>query len=138
RYVRRLPVRTDLGFQVGLRGKGGGPDLKDGKYEAEVVTPDGTKSRVNVARSVSENRGTFSTQTPGVYRIHVKGEGKDPSGNVVAGEASARVIVYDEDTELTRPAADPEFLKKLTAASGGEALRVEQLPDFLNRLAERP
>jgi hypothetical protein len=38
---------------------------------------------------------------------------------------------------MLRPAADPEFLKKLSAAGGGEALRAEQLPDFLNRLAEQ-
>ena len=38
------------------------------------------------------------------------------------------MIVYDEDLELSRPAADPEFLAKLAAAGGGgEALRVEQL-----------
>jgi hypothetical protein len=34
--TRRLAARNDLGFQVGLRGKGGGPDLRDGKYEVEV------------------------------------------------------------------------------------------------------
>ncbi len=138
--VRRLPVGTDLGFQVGLRGKGGGPDLRDGKYEVEVETPKGQKLRTPVVRGATENRGTFTaTQVPGVYRIVVRGEGKDSSGGVVSGETSARVIVYDEDLEMTRPAADPDFLARLAGAGGGgEALRVEQLPDFLNRLAEQP
>jgi uncharacterized membrane protein len=137
--VRRLPVRGELGFQVGLRGKGGGPDLRDGKYEAEVINPAGAKVRVPVVRGSVENRGLYaSTQAPGVYRIVVRGQGKDPSGAEVSGEASARVIVYDEDVEMLRPAADPEFLRKLSAAGGGESLRVEQLPDFLNRLAEQP
>ncbi|MFO0930823.1 MAG: hypothetical protein U0736_27955 [Gemmataceae bacterium] len=137
--VRRLPVRTDLGFQVGVRGKGGGPDLPGGTFEAELIAPDGTTTRLPVNRSVSEIRGTVSGPTaPGVYRIRVRGEAKEPSGAAVNGEASARVIVYDEDLELTRPAADPEFLQRLAAASGGEALRVEQFADFLNRLAERP
>lgn len=137
--VRRLPVRTDLGFQVGVRGKGGGPDLIGGTFEAELTAPDGTKTRVPVSRSVTATRGTVTgLTTPGVYRISVRGEAKDTAGGTVSGEASARVIVYDEDLELTRPAADPEFLQKLAAASGGEALRIEQLADFLNRLAERP
>ena len=138
--VRRLPARTDLGFQVGLRGKGGGPDLRDGKYEVEVVTPTGQKIRTPVVRGATENRGTFTaTQTPGIYRIVVRGEGKGPSGEVVSGETSARVIVYDEDLEMARPAADPEFLARLaTAGGGGEALRVEDLGNFLNRLAEQP
>jgi hypothetical protein len=138
--VRRLPVRHDLGFEVGIRGKGGGPEIRDARFDVEVVTPDGAKINTPVTRSATENRGTFtSTQNPGVYKVVVRGEGKDPSGGVVSGEASARVIVYDEDVELSRPAADPEFLAKLSAAGGGgEALRVEQLPDFLNRLAEKP
>jgi uncharacterized membrane protein len=138
--VRRLPVRGDLGFQVGLRGKAGGADLRDGKYDVEVLTPAGQKVRVPVTRGSSENRGTFTaTQTPGIYRIVARGEGKDPAGGVVSGEASARVIVYDEDLEMTRPAADPEFLKKLATAGGnGQSLRVEQLGEFLHGLAERP
>ena len=68
----------------------------------------------------------------------VSGEGKDPSGEPISGQASARVIVYDEDIEMTRPAADPEFMRKLATAGGGEALTIEQLPEFLNRLAEQP
>jgi uncharacterized membrane protein len=136
--VRRLPVRSELGFLVGLRGKGGGPDLRDGKYEVEVINPAGQKTRVGVVRGPTENRGAFAaTQLPGVYKIVVRGTGKDPFGGEVSGQSSSRVIVFDEDVEMLRPAADPEFLKKLSAAGGGEALRVEQLPDFLNRLAEQ-
>jgi len=90
-------------------------------------------------RSPTQTRGVVgATRQPGVYRLTVKGEGKDPAGGVVSGESSARVILYDEDLELSRPAADPEFMKKLAAAGGGEALRVEQLADHLSRLAEEP
>jgi hypothetical protein len=48
------------------------------------------------------------------------------------------VIVFDEDLELTRVAADPEYLKKLATAGGGEANRVEALKDVLQRLAAQP
>jgi uncharacterized membrane protein len=137
--VRRLPVRSELGFQLGLRGKGGGPDLRDGKFDVEVVGPDGVKTKVPLMRSASATRGVYTaTRAAGVHRIVVRGEAKDPAGGVVSGEASARVILYDEDVELARPAADPEFLRKLATSGGGEALRVEQLGEFLNRLAEQP
>jgi uncharacterized membrane protein len=135
--VRRLPVRGELGFAMGMRGKGGGPDLRVGKYDVEMITPDGAK--VSLMRGTTQTRGVFATaKLPGIYKVSVKGEGKDPAGGVVTGTASARVIVYDEDLELARPAADPEFLRKLASAGSGEALRIEQLGDFLNRLAEQP
>lgn len=137
--VRRLPVRQESGFTVGLRAKGGGGEVKDGKYDVEVTAPDGTKSRVLVSKSATQGRGVFvGARKPGVYKLTVKGEGTDPSGGVISGESSARVIVYDEDLETARPAADPEFLRKLATTGGGEGLRVEQLPDFLNSLAEQP
>jgi uncharacterized membrane protein len=135
---RRLPVGAAIGFAVGIRGKGGA-DIRDGKFTAEVTSPDGAKSSVPLERSTSETRGVFAeTRKPGTYKITVSGEGKDPSGEMISGQASARVIVYDEDIEMTRPAADPEFMRKLATAGGGEALTIEQLPEFLNRLAEQP
>jgi uncharacterized membrane protein len=137
--VRRVPIRTELGFQVGVRPKGGGADLRDGKFQVEITSPEGTKSPVPVMRGTTENRGTVTTlRTAGIYLLSVQGEAKDPSGDVVSGGASARVIVYDEDLELARPAADPEFLRKIAAAGEGESLRVEELAAFLGRLAERP
>jgi hypothetical protein len=137
--VRRLPVRGELNFQVGLRGKGGGPDVAGGTYRVEVVRPDGTKASVPVRRGGSEDRGAYvRTEAPGTYRIQVHGKGKGPGGEVIEGDASARVIVYDEDLEMTRVAADHEYLRKLAAAGGGEHQRVEQLAAFLERLRERP
>ena len=137
--VRRLPLRNELGFQVGLRGKGGGPDLKGGTYKVTVVAPGGVRTAVPVSRGAVEGRGVFPrTDVPGVYRIEVEGKGKDPSGGVVSGRTSARVIVYDDDLELTRTAADHDFLRKLASAGGGEFHRVEGLAAFLNELYERP
>src|SRR6185312_392166 len=66
---RRIPVRSDLTFQVGIRGKGGsegaGADL-----EAEVISAEGAKVQVPLSRSASETRGLFAgTRVAGVYRI---------------------------------------------------------------------
>jgi uncharacterized membrane protein len=133
--VRRLPVRGDLGFSVGVRSRGG-VDLKDGTYSVEVVGPDGIKTPVPTARTATDDRGTFvKTDAPGEYLLTVHGKAKDPSsGETIEGEASAHFIVYDEDVEMKRRAADHEFLKKLAAAGGGDFHRVEELPDFLRRL----
>ncbi|MFO0877826.1 MAG: glutamine amidotransferase [Gemmataceae bacterium] len=136
---RRLRVGSDLGVSVGIRSKGGGPDIRDGTFDVEVTAPDGTTSKVPLLRSASQTRGIIpAARQPGIYRVRVRGEGKDPSGGLIQGESSVRVIVYDEDLELTQPAADPEFLKKLASAAGGEALRIEQLGEYLSRLAEEP
>jgi hypothetical protein len=133
--TRRLPARGDLGFSVGVRSKGG-VDLKDGVYTVEVVGPDGVKTPVPTARTSSEDRGTFvRTDIPGEYLITVHGKATDPSsGEVVQGEQSAHFIVYDEDIEMSRRAADHDFLKKLATAGGGDYHRVEELPAFLRRM----
>jgi uncharacterized membrane protein len=133
--TRRLPARSDLGFSVGVRSKGG-IDLKDGTYRVEVVGPGGAKTPVATARTATEDRGTFTkTDAAGEYRITVSGEAKDPtSGETVRGEASARFIVYDEDLEMSRRAADHDFLRKLATAGGGDFHRVEELPAFLRRM----
>jgi len=127
--ARRIPVRADLGFQCGVRAKGGG-EVPGAKIEAEVVTPAGVKIKVPLSRGKDETRGLFqATQAPGVYRVAVRSEGV---------EATSRVIVFDEDVEMTRPAADPAFLAKLASAGGGDAMKIDGLNAFLARLAEQP
>jgi uncharacterized membrane protein len=137
--VRRLPARAELGFSVGVRSKGG-VDLADGKYKVRVVGPGGAAVEVPTANGPTDTRGNFTrTEVPGEYRIEVQGEAKDPStGEDVRGEAAARFIVYTEDLEMTRRAADHEFLRKLSAAGGGDFHRVEDLPRFLEKLQHDP
>lgn len=135
--TRRIPVRSDLTFQAGIRGKGGS-EVTDVVLEAEVVAPGGARTPVPLSRSTSEVRGVFAgTRSPGVYRVVARGHGMD-GGAKIEGEASARVIVYEEDVEMLRAAADEELLKKLATWGGGEAYRVEELKDVLARLAEQP
>jgi uncharacterized membrane protein len=133
--TRRLPLHSDLGFSVGVKSRGG-MDLKDGSYTVEVTGPDGLKTPVPTARTTTDERGTFiKTDQPGEYLLTVHGKAKDPSsGEVIEGEASAHFLVYDEDMEMTRRAADHDFLKKLAAAGGGDFHRIEELPAFLRRM----
>jgi uncharacterized membrane protein len=136
--TRRLPLRTDLNFTMGLRSKGG-VDIKDGKYTVEVYGPDNLHVNVVPKKVGSEDGGVFTrADVPGEYRVVVRGEGKGPEGEEVRAEASARFLVYDEDAELTRRAADHEFLKKLATAGGGQFLRADKLADFLDKLQAQP
>jgi uncharacterized membrane protein len=136
--TRRLPIHTDLSFLMGLRSKGG-VDIKDGKYAVEVYSPDNLHVNVIPRKIGNEDGGLFTrADVPGVYRVVVKGEGKGPDGEDVKAEAMARFLVYDEEAELTRRAADHEFLKKLATAGGGQFLRADKLSEFLDRLQSQP
>jgi hypothetical protein len=131
--ARRLAVGTDLVFAGGLKGKGG-VDLP-ATLEAHVTDPEGTRTRVALTTSNGETRGVFAaTRTAGVYQIEVEGKGKDESGTMIQGKATARVIVFSEDRETTRVAANPDFLKQLAQEGGGESFRIEALSEVLERL----
>jgi hypothetical protein len=43
-------------------------------------------------------------------------------------------LIYQDDTELLRQAADHDFLTKLAAAGGGKFHRADELPKFLQEL----
>jgi uncharacterized membrane protein len=136
--IRRLPARNDLAFRVGVRSKGG-IDLKDGTYKVEVIGPDDVRTPVSITHAVSDDIGVFTkTTAAGEYRIVVEGQAKDPSGEVVTGTAAARFLVYEDDLEMVRRAADHDFLKKLANAGGGQFHRVEDLPAFLDKLQHDP
>jgi uncharacterized membrane protein len=138
--ARRLAAGGKLGFNVGLRGKGG-IDLADARFEAKVVGPNNVETAVPTAREKEEERGTYwKTDEPGEYRVVVKAAGKDSDGQPVSGEASARFLVSQDDTEMARRAADPEFLKRLASTGGGRfhSGDGDELPRFLKELASQP
>jgi uncharacterized membrane protein len=136
--TRRLPLHNDLGFRVEMRSKGNVP-IENGEYKVEVFGPNDLRKTVTTVRKEKVNRGTFvNTDVPGEYRIEVSGEGKDPNGETVRDKASARFMVYDDDLEMTRRAADHEFLKKLSAAGGGEFHLAKDLGPFLQQFQKQP
>ncbi len=134
--VRRLAAGGKVTFAVGLRGKTG-IDLPDGQFEVTAVPPGGGQPEpVPTARERDGQRGSFwKTDKPGEYKLVVRGKGKDVDGSEVAGEAAARFLVYRDDTELLRQAADHDFLRKLAAAGGGKFYRADELPKVLKELA---
>jgi hypothetical protein len=143
--VRRVPAGGRVGFQVGLKGKTG-VELTDAKFgengdgTVEVLGPDGKPLRpVLTSKAGDEQRGSFwQTDRPGEYTLVAKAIGKDVDGQEVKGEDRARFLVYQDDTELLRPAADHDFLRKLSAAGNGRFLKGEELSDFLKELKATP
>ncbi|MBV9124569.1 MAG: hypothetical protein JO112_14525 [Planctomycetes bacterium] len=135
---RRVPSGGEVGFSVGLRGKGG-VDLKDGKFEVTVVGPTKAESPVPVAQEKDGQRGTFwKTDAPGEYQFKIHGQGKDSDGKDVRGDASARFVVYQDDAEMVRRAADHDFLIKLANAGGGKYHEAHDLAGFLQELEKQP
>ncbi|MCS6850026.1 MAG: glutamine amidotransferase [Gemmataceae bacterium] len=137
--ARRLPAGAKLGFSVGLRGKGG-VELQDADFQVKVeYLPRSLEFAVPTAREGHDHRGTFwKTDLAGEYRLSVHARGKDHDGSDVIGDASVRFLVYQDDVEMVRPAADHEFLAKLASTGAGKALRLQDLPRFLRELSSQP
>jgi uncharacterized membrane protein len=140
--TRRLPAGGKLGFKVKLRGKGGVeiPE-KDAHFDVTVSGPDKADTKVATARESGEERGTFwKTDLPGEYTISCRGWGTDIDGKPLDNLPPARVrfVVYQDDAEMTRQAADHEFLLKLASAGGGKFHQADELRQFLKDLSSAP
>jgi uncharacterized membrane protein len=133
--TRRLAAGGKVPFSVGLRGKSG-IDLPDGQFEVSVVPPGGGPPEVvPTAKERDTQRGSFwKTDKPGEYTFVVRGKGKDVDGAEITGEARARFLVYRDDTELLRQAADHDFLRKLATAGGGRFYRADELLKVLKEM----
>ncbi len=132
--ARRVSAGQRLRFSTGLRGKSG-IDLKDARFETKVIGPDRMETPVPTTREQDEERGIFwKTDEPGEYRVVVTGKGKDVDGQEISSEASARFLVYQDEAELAKRAADHDFLKKLAAAGGGKLHAPDDLAPFLEEL----
>ena len=137
--TRRLPAGSKLGFKAGLRGKGG-KELDDAQFEATVFGPHKAEFPVPIARERDEQRGVFwKTEGPGEYRLRVKAwpKGADPK-KARPETAEARFIVYQDDAEMVRRAADHVFLERLAGAGGGRFHKGDEFARFLKDLAAMP
>jgi uncharacterized membrane protein len=133
--TRRLPAGGKVNFTVGLRGKSG-IDLPDGQFEVSVVPPGGQPEPAPTTAEREGHKGSYwKTDKPGEYTIVASGKGKDVDGNEVSGPpVTCRFIVYRDETELLRRAADHDFLRKLAAAGSGRFHRADELPKVLREL----
>jgi uncharacterized membrane protein len=140
--TRRLPVGGKLGFGVRLRGKGGVEIVEpDAHFEVTVIDPQNNQTKVPTAREHGAERGTFwKTDLPGEYVVVARGWGKDADGKPLDGlaPAKARFVVYQDNAEMSRQAADHEFLTKLAHAGGGKFHQAEEFRQFLKDLETQP
>src|SRR6185437_12648612 len=81
----------------------------------------------------------FKPPVQGEYTIVVTAPMKGPDGQPMIGpdgkpqryRSAVRFIAYPEvSDEMLLIAAAPSFMEKVAGASGGKALRLEELPDF--------
>jgi uncharacterized membrane protein len=140
--TRRLPAGGKLGFAVKLRGKSGVeiPE-KDARFEVSAVGPQQTETKIATARERGEQRGVFwKTDVPGEYTLVAKASGTDVDGKPLTSltPAKVRFVVYQDDSETTRQAADHDFLNKLANAGGGKFHQADDLRAFLKDLANLP
>jgi Putative glutamine amidotransferase len=141
--ARRLRIGDNLNFGVELRGKQR-EELKDVRYQVKVIDPLGVETPVEVSPgtpgsvNAGESRGRFRPTIPGEYIVEASGSGKDASGKSVDGRAEAWVITYQDDTETTEKAANPDFLRDLASAGGGTDFRPGELKHFLMQLPQKP
>src|SRR5262249_1491635 len=133
---RRLPSGSKQAFSVGVKGRTG-IDLPGAKFDAKVIAPDSSSYPVQVSREGDQYRGYFwRTDLAGEFRIEVAGMALDTDQKPVNGKASVRFLVYQDESELLKQAAEPETLSKIAAASGGrpQPYRMDDLPQFLKDL----
>jgi uncharacterized membrane protein len=133
---RRVKTGHRLGFSVGIRGKDG-LDLKGASFTPKITGP---SDRVWKTRENGEDRIIVEPTKPGEYQLIVNGQAKDATGESVSGQDKVRFLVSQDDTEMARRAADPEFLKRLAAAGGGKFHQGtdDELAAFLRDLPSQP
>lgn len=133
--ARRLPSGSKVDFSVGARDPNGVP-LADVRFDVTVIDPKGVKHAVPVTREAEGDRGTFwKTELSGEYQMEVRAVNK---GEPMKETAKARFLVFQDTAELSRQAADHNFLAKVAGAGGGKAYRLEELPKFLQDLRDAP
>jgi uncharacterized membrane protein len=134
---RRFAPGERVTFTVGANAATG-DTVEDAEFQVSVTPPRGAAQSVAVANDNATFSGFFAaTETPGEYAINVTAVRQ---GQPIGG-ATARFEIFDQDLELSNPAADHDLLRRLasiTSESGGRMLAREELPQLLESLKGLP
>ena len=136
----RLAVGSKQEVKFGIRGQNGAVVVNP-TFDVTLFAPgDAVGKKVDVdADPAGGSVLNYNPPTAGEYTVKVTATGKTAKGEPVAGDASAKFIGYPETAEeMIRTAADPDFLAKAAAASGGKGYRLDELPGFLKELRGQP
>jgi uncharacterized membrane protein len=137
---RRVPSGEAFEFGLTLHDKGGN-EVKGAQFVATLIGPKGSETPLPTGSDKTGEHGTVEKErlkSPGEYRIKAVAKGKDAAGNSVDGKEDVRFLVYQDETETIRRAADHDFLKKLAATGGGEFHQADELTAYLKQLAAQP
>jgi hypothetical protein len=116
----------------------------------KIISPGEDEAKATPRQTVRDKDGEkvlFKPRAAGEYVVLVTApvigpDGKpvvDAEGKPAEYRGSARFIAYPEvSEEMLKVACDADFLRKIADASGGKALRLEDLPAFLKELKGQP
>jgi hypothetical protein len=129
---RQFAPAERIDFTVGAQAATGEP-LKNARFDARLVAPDGKTQPLDLVRQDAEMLGTIrNAKSPGDYAIEVTAT----HDGQPLGSARARFLIFEQDLELDNPGADVATMQSLASLTGGESLAPEELPALVRRLAE--
>lgn len=106
--------------------------IPDAEYSVTVTKPDGSKVSVPASGDSGIGVARFSeVDQPGDYSVRVEATHRGS----VHGWAATRFLANASDPELDRPSADPEMMRELAFASGGDFLSSAELLERLEHWA---
>ena len=153
--LRQLKVGTEQSLRVGVK-KPNGDDDPDAEMTVKIVPlkPDQKEPDAEqwertppeiIFRDADGAKVLHRPRQPGEYFVLLTSPKKneqgepllDPQGRPLLLQAVARYIVLpDVSDEMLRVNADHDFMKRLSQAYGGKALRLEDLPQALRELKQ--
>jgi uncharacterized membrane protein len=129
--------RVALGQKLDLAAKAldeKGQPMTGVQFETTITPlsePGATSQKVEMVNQGDEARGSyFATKQVGEFRATVTAK----KGDADLGSASARFLVFQDDLELSNPAADPSLLRRIAETTAGKYLPHEKLADYLKTL----
>jgi uncharacterized membrane protein len=149
---RNFPPGSTVSIDLGARMKADAP-AGPVDFTVQVTGPDGVASSVtpqlapplsstsanstagsstsDSATSVVASAEFAGTLQPGDYWVRVSAR---QNGQALGFDTSTRFIIDPKDLELDRPEPDPDLLRRISDATGGQWLPPEDLPKLLERL----
>jgi hypothetical protein len=134
---RRFHPNSRVTFSAGARAPSGDV-IRSAVLTAEAIAPDGTRHPCQVTSGPETTLGSYSdTNLPGDYTIEVTATHQ----GTPIGTARTKFLVYEQDLELSDPAARPQqlaALSQITQGAGGRLWTPEELPQLLQQIREQP
>lgn len=129
--ARRVRTGQPIGMSFGARDPDKRP-IDDAEFKVEIIGPEDKKQSLTPQRTGTEHSARFiDTTAPGEYRVRVDAS---KEGKPIGFTAESRFIVYEQDLELTNPAADLALLDEIARITGGVQVPPEQLATHLRKL----